>query len=237
MLVHGFLGGITEWHSLFDYFAGAFDVIAVDLPGFGDSAHIPAPSSIAGTAELLAGVLNELHIPKCTVLGHSLGSMVAQEFAINYGHRLQRLVLYGAASAGALPGRFETFDATIERLQSVGIAQGADAIIASWFVAGRSHVAYAMYRKMADQAVTQTAIDTLRTIARWDATERLSSIRARTLVIGGDRDRSTEPAEQFKLWRSLPSAQLCMLPNCAHAAHLEQPELFNRILGRFLAEP
>jgi pimeloyl-ACP methyl ester carboxylesterase len=236
VLVHGFLGGIAEWDALSADFGGAFDLVAVDLPGFGGSAHLPAPSSLAGTAELIANLLDALGIQECAMLGHSLGSMIAQEFAITYPHRVERLVLYGAASSGTLPGRFETFDSTIERLQRIGIAEGADPIIASWFVAGRSHAAYAMYRKMAEQAVTDTAIATLRAIARWKATDRLGSITARTLVIGGDRDRSTEPAEQFKLWRSLPSAQLCILPNCAHAAHLEEPRLFNQILGRFLAE-
>jgi 2-hydroxy-6-oxonona-2,4-dienedioate hydrolase len=237
VLVHGFLGGITEWESLYAAFAASFDVIAVDLPGFGGSSNLPPPSSVPAAAELIADVLDGLGVPRCVMLGHSWGSMIAQEFAINHPDRVERLVLYGAASSGALPGRFETFDATIERLRRIGIAEGADAIIASWFVAGRSHPAYAMYRTMAERAVTDTAVATLRAIERWQATDRLGSITTRTLVIGGDRDRSTEPAEQFKLWRNLPSAQLCILPNCAHAAHLEQPQLFDQILARFLTEP
>jgi pimeloyl-ACP methyl ester carboxylesterase len=236
-LVHGFLGGIAEWDALFTRFAPSFDVIAVDLPGFGGSALLPAPASLADTADLIANQLDALGIEHCNLLGHSLGSMIAQEFAIRHGHRVDRLVLYGAASSGALPGRFETFDATIERLRRIGIAEGADPIIASWFVAGRGHPAYAMYRKLAELAVTETAIATLRAIARWDATDRLNAITARTLVIGGDRDRSTDAHEQFKLWRALPSGQLCVLPNCAHAAHLEQPELFGQVVARFLAEP
>jgi len=237
VLVHGFLGGIAEWDALFTYFTRSFDVIAVDLPGFGGSARIPAPSSLAGFAELVTGVLDALGIERCMMLGHSLGSMIAQQFALDYRHRVERLVLYGAASTGTLPGRFETFDATIERLERVGIARGAEAIIASWFVAGRRHPAYHTYLKMAEDAVTDTAIATLRAIAQWQVTDRASSIKAQTLVIGGDRDRSTELAEQFRLWRSLPSAQLCVLPNCAHAAHLEQPQIFNQLLARFLAEP
>jgi pimeloyl-ACP methyl ester carboxylesterase len=75
------------------------------------------------------------------LFGHSLGSMIAQQFALDHRPRIERLVLYGAASTGNLPGRFETFDATIERFQRVGIAAG-ESIIASWFVAGRSHPAY-----------------------------------------------------------------------------------------------
>ena len=234
LLVHGFLGGIAEWNDLTTRLAPSFDVIAVDLPGFGGSAGLPAPATLAGYGDLLIQVLDTLGIERCMLLGHSLGSMIAQQFALDHGHRVQRLVLYGAASTGQLPGRFETFDATIERFRRAGIAQGSEAIIASWFVAGHSHAAYPMYRRMADAANTETAIATLRAIAAWQVTERLGEIGVPTLVIGGDRDRSTEPAEQFRLWRGLPRGQLCILPNCAHAAHLEQPELFCQLLSGFL---
>ena len=150
--------------------------------------------------------------------------------------KVERLVLYGAASTGQLPGRFETFDATIRRLERIGIAEGGEPIIASWFVSGRRHPAYALYRQMAEAARTDAAIAALRAIEAWQVTERLGEIDVPTLVIGGDRDRSTEPAEQFRLWRGLRLGQLCILPNCAHAAHLEQPDVFHRLVSRFLME-
>jgi pimeloyl-ACP methyl ester carboxylesterase len=236
VIVHGFLGGIAEWDDLVAHFSPSFDVIAIDLPGFGGSTAMPAPATLAGYADVIAQVLDALDIKRCTLLGHSLGSMIAQQFALDHRSRLERLVLYGAASTGTLPGRFETFEATIERFKRVGIAEGGEAIIASWFVTGRSHPAYRTYRKMAEAANTDTAIATLRAIAPWQVTDRLGSIDMPTLVIGGDRDRSTEPAEHFRLWRGLSRGQLCILPNCAHAAHLEQPKIFHQLLSRFLAE-
>lgn len=236
VLVHGFLGGIAEWDALIAHFSPTFDIIAVDLPGFGGSAELPAPATLAGHANLIVQLLDALDIKRCMLLGHSLGSMIAQQFALDHRDRVERLVLYGAASTGNLPGRFETFDATIDRFTRVGIAEGAEAIIASWFVAGRGHPAYQTYRRMAEVARTDTAVATLRAIAQWQVTDQLGSIDASTLVIGGDRDRSTEPAEQVRLWRGLPFGQLCILPNCAHAAHLEQPKIFHQLLSRFLAD-
>ena len=236
LLVHGFLGGIPEWKSLTDALAPSFDVVAVDLPGFCGSADVPAPASVAGYGDLLAQLLAELKISRCIVFGHSFGAMIAQQFALDHGALVERLVLYGAAPRGQLPGRFETFDATIDRLRRTGIAQGSEPIIASWFVAGRAHPAFAMYREMAALARTDTAVATLRAIAAWKVTDRLGEITVPTLVIGGDRDRSTEPAEQITIWRGVKQGQLCILPNCAHAAHLEQPEVFLRLLCRFLSE-
>lgn len=234
VLVHGFLGGIAEWEALTSRLAPRFDVIAVDLPGFGGSAAIPPPSSIGGYGTLVFELLRGLGISRSSLFGHSLGSMIVQQMALDHPGRFERLVLYGAASTGRLPGRFETFDATIERLRRTGIAAGSEPIIASWFVEGRAHPAFPMYRRMAEHARLESAIAALRAVEAWQATERLNEITAPTLVIGGDRDRSTEPAEQLRLWKGLPNGQLCILPYCAHAAHLEQPELFGRLVTRFL---
>lgn len=236
VLVHGFLGGIAEWDALIDCLESNFEVIAVDLPGFGGSAEVPAPDSLAGYGELVLALLGGLGIGKFFLMGHSMGAMIAQQIALDHAERLDRLVLYGAASTGRLPGRFETFEATIERFRRVGIAQGGEPIIASWFVTGRNHPSFAMYRRMAELADTDAAIAALRAVAAWQVGDRLGQIDIPTLVIGGDRDRSTEPAEQFRLWRGLPQAQLCILPNCAHAAHLEQPEVFQRLLLRFILD-
>ena len=235
VLVHGFLGGIAEWEALTTHLTSRFDVIAIDLPGFGGSAAIPPPTTIAGYGDLIIRLLETLGIGRFALLGHSMGAMIAQQTALDYGDRLDRLVLYGASSTGRLPGRFETFETTIERFKRVGIGEGGEPIIASWFVAGRGHPAYAMYRHMAELADSEAAIAALRAVAAWQVADRLGSITVPTLVIGGDRDRSTEPAEQFRLWRGLAQAQLCILPNCAHAAHLEQPEIFQRLLLRFLS--
>ncbi|HVJ23291.1 MAG TPA: alpha/beta hydrolase, partial [Burkholderiales bacterium] len=90
------------------------------------------------------------------------------------------------------------------------------------------------YRRMAERASSEAAITTLGAVAAWQVTERLGEIGAPTLVIGGDRDRSTEPAEQLRLYRGLQRGRLCILPNCAHAAHLEEPELFIRLIKEFL---
>ena len=211
VLVHGFLGGIDEWDDLVAQFAPSFDVIAVDLPGFGGSAAIPAPATLAGYADLVVEVLDALDIERCMLLGHSLGSMIAQQFALDHRHRVERLVLYGAASTGNLPGASRHSMPRSTASSASGSPKAPRRSSLRWFVAGRSHPAYETYRRMAEAARTDTAVATLRAIAQWQVTDRLGSIDAPTLVIGGDRDRSTEPAEQFRLWRALPFGQLCIL--------------------------
>ena len=73
--------------------------------------------------------------------------------------------------------------------------------------------------------------------ARYAQTEQLGTIRARTLVLVGDSDNSTKPAESFRIWRAIPAASLVVIPGCSHGVHMEDPATFNRVVGDFLLEP
>ncbi len=70
----------------------------------------------------------------------------------------------------------------------------------------------------------------------WSGEDELSQIRSKTLVIWGDRDR-TYPWQQIQtLWGAIPDVGLSVVAGCAHAVHLEKPDLFNRLLGDFLLQ-
>ena len=84
MLQHGFLGGAGDWLPLFATSGRHFDVIAPDFQGFAGSAEIEAPDSLAGFADALLGFLDELGIERTALLGHSMGSMVALQIALDY---------------------------------------------------------------------------------------------------------------------------------------------------------
>lgn len=88
VLVHGFLGGIAEWEALTTHLTSRFDVIAIDLPGFGGSAAVLPPNTIAGYGDLIIRLLETLGIRRFALLGHSMGAMIAQQTALDYGDRL-----------------------------------------------------------------------------------------------------------------------------------------------------
>jgi len=62
----------------------------------------------------------------------------------------------------------------------------------------------------------------------------LVNIPCRTRVLWGDLDRTYTWAQTERLWRNIPQANLAVIPQCAHAAHLEKPDLFNQIIINFL---
>ena len=68
------------------------NVLAVDLPGHGRSEGPPV-SSIEGMADWVGGVLEKTRTPRCSVVGHSMGSLVALEFAARHPAQCERIAL------------------------------------------------------------------------------------------------------------------------------------------------
>ena len=234
VLQHGFVGGGEYFAPLSTNLAQTHDVIATDLPGFAGSAHIPVPDTIADIATMLVDTVTALGVERFSLLGHSLGSATALQAALDYPEHIEKLVLYGSTPSGALPDRFESWETTINRIETESIDTMAAWIAATWFVDGDRHPLYEFTKSAGEGASQEGAIRMIRASEPWDVRDRLGEVSIPTLVICGDSDRSTHPGLSYELWRGIPDAQLCVLPNCAHNAHLELSEAFNTVITRFL---
>jgi len=234
VLQHGFLGGGGYWKPVIEHFANRFDVIVPDLPGFSTSPDEPFATTIQEFAKVLVEFLDHLGIHRADVVGHSLGSLVSLQAALDYPGRVRRLVIYGG-SATAPRHRFEPVEASVSRIESDGIAAVAPGIVKSWFTARDNDPYYQLCLEATRRVSSETAIAALLAISRWDIRGRLGELQVPTLVICGDGDRSTPPEDSYELWRGIPNANLCVVPGCAHNVHLEQPAIFNAILSQFLA--
>ena len=234
VLVHGFLGGSRQWHALRAALGSDFDAIAVDLPGFGENAELRAPGSIAEFAGWVLEELSARNVERFHLVGHSMGGMIVQEMVARAPERVDRLVLYGTGAIGALPGRFETIDTSKCRARADGARATARRIAATWFLEQEGAAAYQECATIAEHSSLQAIVAGLDAMQGWSGTEQLGDIRAKTLVIWGDRDQTYPWSQTEYLWRSIKGASLAVIPDCAHAAHLEKPELFNWVLGDFL---
>ncbi|MEK7412966.1 MAG: alpha/beta hydrolase [Planctomycetota bacterium] len=234
ILVHGFLGSAGMWAPVVSHLARSFDVIAIDLPGFGRDTAQTAPDRIEDFARVVIDTVDGLKLGRFHMIGHSMGGMIAQQIALECGSRLMRLVLYGTAGSGRLPLRFESIAVTIARMRTEGVRTVGRGIVRSWFTAGEMATGFAPCAADVCDVTLDTAVAALTAIDRWDLRSSLDKLTMPCLVIGGDADRSTPPEELLGLYRSLPRAELCVLPHRAHAAHLESVDLFNSVVGQFL---
>jgi pimeloyl-ACP methyl ester carboxylesterase len=235
VLVHGFMGGSAQWH-LQAPLARARPLIAPDLPGFGANAG-SAAAPIERIEDFAAWTLDHLtrqRVERFDLLGHSMGGMVVQEMVRQAPDRVRRLVLYATGSIGALPGRFEPIETSMERARADGAAATAHRIAATWYLDREAAADYPACAAIAAQTTLPALLAGLRAMRDWSGEDYLPHISLPTLVIWGDRDRTYPWSQTERLWRTIPDCALAVIPNCAHAVHGENPGLFNRILAEFL---
>ena len=234
VLVHGYLGGSAQWEAEIAHFSDRFDVIAPDLPGFGDASDRPGCASIGGMSDSVTPLLDRLKVDRFILLGHSMGGMIVQDIAAHVGPRVEKLILYGTGPLGLMPDRFEPIKLSRERLDRDGVEATIARIGATWFRQGEAAAGYPLVTRIDARANNAAALAALDAMSDWDGRPALATLGMPTLVVWGHEDRSYRWPQVESLWRGLPNATLSVLPGASHAAHLEKPRLFHAVLDDFL---
>lgn len=235
VLVHGYLGASDMWAQQIDHFRSDFDVIAPDLPGFGGNTGMTGPDSIEEVSRRVLTFLNDVGVERFTLLGHSMGGMIAQQMVADAPDRIDKLICYGTGPVGVLPGRFETIDESRGRLKRDGVEKTARRIAATWFANGANAEAFPACARLGFDVSLETALACLSAWEKWDGRSALNAVTCETLVVWGDRDKSYDWDQPQALWKGISGSNLAVLPGCAHNAHLEKPHLFNAILEDFIS--
>ena len=115
-----------------------------------------------------------------------------------------------------------------------GLPATARRIAATWFRQGEAAEGFALCAKIGAMATEQAALASLTAWEGWDARPWLAEIKARSLVLWGSYDRSYQWSQPETLWRTLPNADLAVVPGCAHNVHMEKPQIFNALIADFL---
>jgi pimeloyl-ACP methyl ester carboxylesterase len=228
------MGGSAQWDGCRDTLQQHADVIAVDLPGFGANAHLPPIDSIGGYADWVVQRLRSLGVEDYHLLGHSMGGMIAQEIALRDPERINRLVLYATGAIGVLPGRFETIELSKKRAAEDGAAATARRIAATWFLDREAAPGYEHCAAIAVQTTLPALEAGLDAMQAWSGEQNLPQIQQETLVLWGDKDRTYPWSQIQMLWETIPNTSLAIVPSCAHALHVEKPDLFQRLVSDFL---
>lgn len=234
ILLHGFCSTSRAWDDTRKALAPDFHLLAPDWPGFGDAVHAPPLHTIAAMADHVQRLADAHGVQRFHVVGHSMSGFVVQHLLLAHPERIGRAVLYGTFAAMHDGGRFESVSATAARLRADGVAQTVERIVTGWFVEGAAHPAHGACVRDGQRMSMDAAQAAMAACAPVDFRTRLGEMRAPVLVITGDRDRTVDLQAATALARGVADGALCVVPRAAHAAHLEQPELFHLALVRFL---
>lgn len=240
VLLHGFPHDRSLWSAQAAAHESAFPDVRLlipDLPGFGRSAPLSAPS-VDGLADAIEPLLDAAGVEQAVVGGLSMGGYIAFAFWRRHAARVRALMLLdtkaGADSDTAKEGRRELI-ATVQR-------DGSGALIAGLVAAQLGSSARAIDPTLVDRVGVMmrgvTAIGITGTAAalmeRIDSTPTLDTITVPTLVIVGDEDTVTPPSDALVMASGIRGARLVTIPGAGHLAPLEQPAIVNAAIGEFL---
>jgi len=234
ILVHGYLGSSEMWNLQKDFLSKHFRIIAPALPGFGESYNLKSLDSINEMAKTIFTYLDEKKINKFHLMGHSMGGMIVQEMVKIDGARINKLICFATGSIGDIPGRFESIEASIEKLKKEGIKETVKRIPPKWFVEGNKAKYYYFCENAVKKTKEETARDALKAMKNWRGYENLKNIKNETLIIWGDKDASYNFEQVETLNKHIPNSKIEIFKGCCHNVHLEQPQKFNETVKNFL---
>jgi pimeloyl-ACP methyl ester carboxylesterase len=251
LLVHGHEQSATSWRWVIPALARTHRVLAVSLPGYGDTAPgAYAPGS--DTAPFVSEFLDALDIATCDVVGHSAGGAVALRLALAQPGRVRTLTLVDSAGLGREVHPLLAVD-TLPLIGELAIllsrlpggAVGRTTMSTAMLFAQPWRVPAQFLTEQHDQARRPGQLEASTATARalFSSTgqrqillDRLPSITAPTLVVWGGCDYVLPVSQAQVAVNLLPNGRLAVLPDCGHLPHIESPARFTDVLGSWLTE-
>lgn len=246
LLIHGFGESTYTWRQVMPALAADFDVIAVDLNGFGytERPESAGAYALAGQVELVKRLMDALGVSEATVVGHSYGAGVALGLATRYPQRVQRIVLSDGgvieqASSGFLVRPLVApFLGIYVKLFLLNEDTVRDLLAAASVV--DDYITDEVVAEYLDRVRVEGVDFTVRGLTS-TATDVLeiepAGIHQPVLLVWGAEDTVIPLAVGEDLAAALPDARLVTIPATGHLPMEERPAAFLAALQDFLTGP
>tara|TARA_R110002110_G_scaffold159654_1_gene357610 strand:+ start:1558 stop:2358 length:801 start_codon:yes stop_codon:yes gene_type:complete len=238
VMIHGLGLNRACWQWTIPALRDRHRILAYDMYGHGGSVAPPDTPDLSMFSRQLSGLLDHCGIEAATIVGFSLGGMIARRFAQDTPDRARALVILNsphrrseAAQAHILDrvglareiGPEATVQAAIERWFTPAFQSANPDVIRlvkSWVTANRQEVYHRIYRVLAEGVEEVVAPQ--------------PAITCPALIITGDQDFGNGPEMTQAIAAEIPGAEARILPGLRHMALAENPDAVNRPLSEFL---
>jgi pimeloyl-ACP methyl ester carboxylesterase len=246
------------WKHIHAHFKGKAQVVLLDWRAHGESKSPSSPDAmtIEHLTEDLNCVLNELKLKKAVLLGHSMGIQVLFDFYQNHPKRVMALIPCFGTFGNVMDTFynlniskyvFEVIYLFNHMFPKASLALGSLATKNPfWYQIGG--LLQMLNPGLADRKVLKeylehfTSIDPIllskltRSMQDYNAESILKTIKAPTLIVAGEKDQFTPVWLSKKMHRLIPRSELMIMKKATHVGLIEQPELINLRIEKFLAE-
>lgn len=224
------------WDEVVARLPASLRIVRYDKRGHGLSEETPQPYRMETLAADLAALLDHLATGPATVVGLSVGGMIAQALAAARPDLVSRLVLCDTAHR---IGTLESWNARIEAVNARGIAPIAESILERWFTPGyRSpgNAAYVGYAAMLKRSPADGYAGTCAALRDADLTQSSRALKVPVLCIAGEEDGSTPPALVRSMAELISGARFEVVAGAGHLPCIEQPAATASLIEGFLRQ-
>jgi pimeloyl-ACP methyl ester carboxylesterase len=246
LFVHGLSGVWQNWLENIPFVSQSRRVIALDLPGHGESEMPREKISISNYAKTTAALCDQLGLERVDAVGNSMGGFIVAELAIQRPELVEDLVLVSAAGISTA----NLYRAPVLTFGRIGAAMMANQAVDHRYVAARPRarqlalaivarhprllapdLAYEGLMRGANKAGFN---DALRACLEYDFRERLPEIASRTLIVWGENDSILSARDADEYERLIPDTKKLLMRDTGHVPQIERPRTFNDELIEFI---
>lgn len=234
ILLHGWSCNQKFWKNQIGPLSKDHQVFAPDFRGHGLSEVPDDGYTLAGLAEDIHLMIENLNLPPTVVIGHSMGGMVAQQLAITHPNDVSAL---GLIATVASDPKHELVSARIEaQTPEIGYLDALTRHFPTWFSENATSGMREWSRAQMTKTPERVALAMTKDYKNLDFREELPKLRIPTLVVGASFDYSTTVIRSEEIANLIPNAKLVVIPNSGHFVQLEQPDKISQIISTFIRE-
>ena len=237
VLTHGMGGRLEVWDGTARELAKRYRVTTWDVRGFGESSKPPGPVTPEVWAADLCGLMDQIGIDKAAQIGHSMGGVIVQRFALDYPARTRALIPMGTSSEVNEKAR-ERWARMADKIEKEGLQavigdRGSLAFSDAYTRAHPAEVAEYTSQRLRNDGPAYAAAG--RAVSSYNYTAELARIACPTLIIAGADDKVAPPGGSVIMSRQIPGARLEIIENCGHTMTMEQFPTLIALLKDFLS--
>ena len=239
VLLHCLPADHRIWMNQVFYLSPNFKTVALDFRGLGLSEKVVEPCTMTSLADDVNNLMNEEKIEKAIIMGVSIGGSVALQFAVRYPEKVRALVLSGTSHNSKTPILQNRFEGRIAGYSSADPASYYASHLRGLF--SEAYASSELGKNMIQSYIDRSGQIDFRSIVRLfealkenDLESSISSIKAPTLVIAGEKDQSFPTCRLIA--DRISGSKFVKVVGAGHAVNMENPVQYNSALGNFLSE-
>ncbi|MCG8350924.1 MAG: alpha/beta fold hydrolase [Chloroflexales bacterium] len=253
LLIHGWSSSWYALSPLLPTLSERYRCLAVDLPGYGESPPGRGRATIAGYADVLAGLIRQLSDRPALLIGHSMGGMISLTLALNHPDLVERMVLLCPTISGRLSLFIQMFISPVTMLERFKLADRLVSAFESQFLgitdrlmrpasfAERTGITEHDYHHLRQDARRRgqglVRAECYSAMQKGDLRGKLSRIKAPSLVLWGMEDNTVPLRDASAVVDEWPEAELRVIPKAGHWPQFETPVVTQRHIRGFLSTP